>query len=310
MRHSEKFLFLTLLLGITLFSCSKKEPLLSEEPEPEEVAVQETFVEGTILSPAAQLCLFGRDDEMHSVIKLYAGNKISVLQIDGVTDTKFVPDKDSLPQKNENSVENQQNPENSESQVAEEIEVMGTKYVHVVHDNVDFWLKDSVFAPECENAVVIEKTFAYSDSSLSQKIDSKQNPLKFSTFIAKSIEKDSEENSENPKSAKIFFYDTAEKSVREAFVPLSAISTRKDDIVVARIAESLKTTKRAAPRNELFAEAAKYKPSAPVRAALNAQREEKVKNNYQEVVKSMQRMGFGVNVNELLTVDQSKDPFK
>ena len=32
--------------------------------------------------------------------------------------------------------------------------------------------------------------------------------------------------------------------------------------------------------------------------------------NYQEVLKSMQRMTFGVNVDELMTVDQSKDPFK
>ena len=80
--------------------------------------------------------------------------------------------------------------------------------------------------------------------------------------------------------------------------------------MVSQVVESLKTTKKAVARNELFAKAAKYKPCKKVLAALNEQKVETKSYNYQEVLKSMQRMGFGVNVDELLTVDQSKDPFK
>ena len=109
---------------------------------------------------------------------------------------------------------------------------------------------------------------------------------------------------------KIFYYDTSEKSVREAFVSAESISEREDDIVVSQVVESLKVTTRAVPRNELFAKAARYKPCKKVLAALNAQKVEKKTYNYQEVLKSVQKMGFGVNVNELMTVDQSKDPFK
>ena len=147
----------------------------------------------------------------------------------------------------------------------------------------------------------------YSDPSLSQKIESPQNPLRFSSLIAKTVEKLSDEN---PDSVKVFYYDLAKKSVQEAYVLSSSISTLKDDIVVSQIAESLKTTKRAVPRNELFLEAAKYKPCQKVLAVLNEQKVEKKTYSYQEVLKSMQKMSFGVNVEELLTVDQSKDPFQ
>ena len=115
---------------------------------------------------------------------------------------------------------------------------------------------------------------------------------------------------ENPDSVKVFYYDLAKKSVQEAYVLSSSISTLKDDIVVSQIAESLKTTKRAVPRNELFSEAAKYKPCQKVLAVLNEQKVEKKTYSYQEVLKSMQKMSFGVNFEELLTVDQSKDPFQ
>lgn len=273
------------LVGLFSVSCLKND--VSEPAEVEETIPVETFVDGKILSKSASLCLFGRDSEMHSVIKLYAGADISVLEIDGVIDTKFVPDKNALSE-----------------------EIKGTEFVHVVHDNLDFWLEKSVFALNCENAVAIEKTFLYADETLSQKIDSPQNPLKFAARIAKAKEENSSENSESQKSTKIFYYDTGAKSVREAFVSSASISARIDDIVVSQVAEELKVTKRAAPRNELFAKAAKYKPCKKVLAALNAQKTDKVVNNYQEVLKSMQRMSRGVNVEELLTVDQSKDPFK
>lgn len=331
------------MTGIFMVSCSKNSAEEVTDVEVSEPLPVETFVDGKILSKSASLCLFGRDSEMHSVIKLSAGADISVLEIDGVIDTKFVSDKikqtngsSQISQNNENTSQNSSPKENSgqdkltndsfgdsDNALSEanssSPEIKGTEYVHVVHDNLDFWLEKSVFALNCENAVAIEKTFLYSDSALSQKIDSPQNPLKFAARIAKAKEKNFSENaesasskteSESQKSTKIFYYDTAAKSVREAFVSTDSISARIDDIVVSQIAEELKVTKRAAPRNELFARAAKYKPCQKVLAALNAQKTETQKNNYQEVLKSMQRMSFGVNVDELMTVDQSKDPFR
>lgn len=311
-----KFVFCAFAISaIFNISCSKKNLILEEEPEPEPV---ESFVSGKILSKKAGLCLFGRDEKMHSVIKLSCGDDISVLEIDGVVDTKFVPDSDSAAGKDAASemaktvistssmTEKSENAENLPEPV-----IKGTEYVHVVHENMDFWLENTVFALNCENAVAIEKTFLYSDSTLTQKIESPQNPLKFAARIAKSLE-ETEDGlaTENPEAAKVFYYDTKEKSVREAYVLASSISARIDDIVVSQVAEELKVTKRAVPRNELFARAAKYKPCKKVLAALNAQKEEKKTYSYQQVLKSVQRMNFGVNVDELMTVDQSKDPFK
>lgn len=309
-----KFVFCAFALSaIFNISCAKKDLIVEEEPEP-----VESFVSGKILSKKAGLCLFGRDEQMHSVIKLSCGDDISVLEIDGVIDTKFVPDSDSAAGKDAASemaktvistssmTEKSENAENFPEPV-----IKGTEYVHVVHENMDFWLENTVFALNCENAVAIEKTFLYADSALSQKIESPQNPLKFAARIAKSLE-ETEDGlaTENPEAAKVFYYDTKEKSVREAYVLASSISARIDDIVVSQVAEELKVTKRAVPRNELFARAAKYKPCKKVLAALNAQKEEKKTYSYQQVLKSVQRMNFGVNVDELMTVDQSKDPFK
>lgn len=306
------FFALSALLAV---SCVKKDVIVEERTEPEPV---ETFVNGKILSKKAGLCLFGRDEQMHTVIKLSCGDDISVLEIDGVIDTKFVPDSDSAAGKDAASemaktvistssmTEKSENAENLPEPV-----IKGTEYVHVVHENMDFWLENTVFALNCENAVAIEKTFLYSDSALTQKIESPQNPLKFAARIAKSLEETEDGlTTENPEAAKVFYYDTKEKSVREAYVPASSISARIDDIVVSQIAEDLKVTKRAVPRNELFARAAKYKPCKKVLAALNSQKEEKKTYSYQQVLKSVQRMNFGVNVDELMTVDQSKDPFK
>lgn len=302
-------------LGIVCFSCSKNtEVAKTGEIELEEPIPVETFVSGKILNNSASLFLLGRDSQMHSLIKLYAGAEISVLELDGVVDTIFIPDEkenESLPK-----TEIQTNDSSEFSDYIDQTPLNGTEYVHVVHDNLDFWLESSVFALNCENAVAIEKTFLYSDEALINKIDSPQNPLKFAARIAKSnttVTSESENLSDNQKSiksTKIFYYDTAAKSVKEAFVDSASISTRIDDIVVSQVAEELKVTKRAAPRNELFAKAARYKPCQKVLLALNAQKTDKVVNNYQEVLKSMQRMSFGVNVDELLTVDQSKDPFK
>lgn len=305
--------------GFFLASCqNEKQPVVEEIPEPEPV---ESLVSGKILSRKADLYLFGRDSKMHPLLKLYAGNNITVLEIDGKIDTKFVPDKNSAAAAETAAPSEKENAESTEN--LPEVPVSGTEYVHVVHDNLDFWLEKSVFALNCETAVAIEKTFLYSDSALSQKLDASPNPLKFAAMIAVASQEnatDSEtsetateakkSDSKEAASVKIFYYDTEKKSVRDAYVSAASISSRIDDIVVSQIAEDLKVTKKAVPRNELFARAAKYKPCAKVLAALNAQKVETKTYNYQEVLKSMQRMTFGVNVDELMTVDQSKDPFK
>ncbi len=306
--------FFALLVAVVSLQCSKNSELVEELPKVaavEEPLPLETFIDGKILSKKADLCLFGRDSAMHGVIKLSCGDDISVLEIDGVIDGKFIPEEGE-------GVAGQTNDSSTSSGSADksgQTSQKGTGYVHVVHENMDFWLEKSVFALRCENAVAIEKTFLYTDPALTQKLESPQSPLKFAEKIAKAKDTADGETTpaaetKNPDSAKIFFYDTKEKSVRQAFVLASSISTRKDDIVVSQIAEELKVTKRAVPRNELFARAAKYKPCKKVLAALNAQKTETKTYNYQEVLKSMQKMSFGVNVEELLTVDQSKDPFK
>ena len=212
-------------------------------------------------------------------------------------DTKNVPD---LTKINEN--ENAQDESSDSSKAIEN----STEYFHVVYDNMDFWLEKSVLAMQSKNAVVIEKTFLYQDESLLQKIEGGQNYLNFANRIALPMNYNEKES----QSSKIFYYDTNLKSVRDAFVSSSSISTREDDIVVSQVVESLKVTTRALPRNELFARAAKYKPHPKVLEALNAQKTETKTYNYQEVVNSLKTIRSGVNVNELLTVDQSKDPFR
>ena len=306
--------FFALLVAVVSLQCSKNSELVEELPEVvavEEPLPLETFIDGKILSKKADLCLFGRDSAMHGVIKLSCGDDISVLEIDGLIDEKFIPEEGEGGAGQTNDSFTSSGSADKSTQTSQKV----TGYVHVVHENMDFWLEKSVFALRCENAVAIEKTFLYSDPVLTQKLESPQSPLKFAEKIAKAKDTADGETTEaaetkNPDSAKIFFYDTKEKNVRQAFVQVSSISTRKDDIVVSQIAEELKVTKRAVPRNELFARAAKYKPCKKVLAALNAQKTETKTYNYQEVLKSMQRMSFGVNVDELLTVDQSKDPFK
>lgn len=319
MKFYSPIFFGLILLGIFV-SCTKNEAAVEEITEVEEPQITETLATGMILSKKASLCLFGRDQKMHPFVNLYEGGEVSLLELDGVIDTKFVPDEvqadeansaenggfDELNHRNEN--QNLQNDESSKNSENQETVLKGTEYAHAVYDNVDFWIEKSVFALNCEKAVVIAPATLYAVYDLTQKLDDSPNPLKFAAIVGKSSDADSE----NPdsKSVKISFYDTNAKSVREAFVSKDSISTRIDDIEVSRIAEQLKTTKRAVPRNELFKEAAKYKPSQKVLAVLNAQKVEKKTYNYQEVLKSMQKMSFGVNVNELMTVDQSKDPFK
>ena len=87
---SYAFIFFAAILSIFI-SCEKS--ALSEDSEVVEPIPVETFSEGKILAKKGELCLFGRDFEMHPVIKLATGTDISVLELDGVIDVKFVPEK-------------------------------------------------------------------------------------------------------------------------------------------------------------------------------------------------------------------------
>ena len=264
-----------MLAGIFFVSCSKENLSVTENP------VQETFIDGTVLASKTSLCLPGRDFNMHPVIKLSQGADVNVVMLDGEVDLQFFPDEKSGPE--------------------------GRGYFHVVYESLDLWIDSSVIALNCDHAAAIERTFLFYDSELTKRIAADLNPLKFSTFIAR-LREDSP--SEESVSSKIFYYDEAAGEVRGAFVRSSSISTREDDIVVSQVAEALKTTRRAVPRNELFARAAKYKPCEKVLAVLNEQKVERKTYSYQEAVKNMQKMSYGVNIDELMTVDQSKDPFK
>ncbi len=288
------------LLVFFYFSCAKKgassgNPGAESEIVSLEVQPVESFKTGKIMSKSASLCIFGRDSEMHSLLKLSEGTDVEILELDGKIDSKIIED------------------------------ISEKEYFHSVYDNVDFWIEKNVLAFNCESAVAIENTFLFSDPELTKKIESKQNPLRFSAFVAvelsdgkESLEKSSEDYSDKktvpgkayPSSKKIFFYDYDLNAVREAYAASDSISSRKDDIIVSKIAMKLRETKKAVARNELFAEAAKYNPCKKVLAVLDDQKVEKKSYNYQEVLQSMQKRSYGVNINELMTVDQSKDPFK
>ncbi len=283
---------------LSLFTTCKKEEKSAAE------AVQQTkpaeiFTQSVILSKTADLCLLGRDEKMHSVKKLSRGDTLDVIFIEDSADKVGIP-----------IIHPQELPDGEKSgeKVEPEIQkpVHQDFYFHVVYDSVDYWLLETDVAINAENAVTIAKTPLYEDPKLeSGKILSPES-LGFGTAIAKStLREDSGENSE-----KIYFWNSDSKKVEYAYARAENISTVKDDVAVMEIVDALKVTKRAVPRNELFKKAAKYKPSAKVKAALDAQSVETRTYSYSEVLKAMSKQRYGVSVPELLTVDQSKDPFK
>ena len=105
------------------------------------------------------------------------------------------------------------------------------------------------------------------------------------------------------------YYNTSKKNVQSAFIKQGNTSNKQDDIEVLKIVEQLNVTQRAVERNKLFARAEKYNPSPLVKAALDDQMVEKLSYDYEEVVQNLRKQLYGVQVDELLTVDQSKDPF-
>lgn len=239
----------------------------------------ETLVKSTVLMKNAQLCLFGRDEKMHPVLKVPAGEEVYSVFLKGKPQIKNLAN-------------------------------IQKEYVLVVHDNVDYYVEKSCIALKTVPAVVVEKAFVFSDKNLSKALDSSSNPLRFSIVIACDYFEEDDENKDESETVKIFYYDKEKNDVVEAYISALSISVLEDDIIVSSIVEELKTTTRAVPRNELFAKASKYNPGQKVLAALNEQKVEKKMYSYKQVLKSVKKMSYGVNVDELMTVDQSKDPFK
>ena len=132
--------------------------------------------------------------------------------------------------------------------------------------------------------------------------------LRFGTVVARNLQPQTQD-SEPQSYENIFYYDTSKKIVQSGFIKQGNTSNKKDDIEVLKIVEQLKVTKKAVDRNNLFARAEKYNPSPLVKAALDDQMVEKLSYNYDEVVNNLRKQLYGVHVDELLTVDQSKDPF-
>ena len=274
------------VLVVALASCSKKEKIAIENTEPvgdidlnsaqEPISEPDRFLSAIVLAPSTQLYLQGRDNNMHSIFNLKNNDTIEILLAN-----------------------NSEDPEENFANGA---------YFHAVYDSVDFWIPQSDIALSSESAVVIFDSTLYEDAGLLSPKTDGLTKLRFGTVIARNPQPQSQDT-EAQSYEKIFYYDSSKKMVQSGFIKEGNTSNKEDDIEVLKIVEQLKVTKKALDRNNLFARAEKYKPSPQVKAALDDQMVEKLSYNYDEVVKSLQKQLYGVHVNELMTVDQSKDPF-
>ena len=274
------------VLVVALASCAKKDKNAIENAElvvdydlksaQENIREPDRFVSAIVLSPSTKLYLEGRDDNMHSIFSLKNNDIIEILLAN-------------------NSDEPETNLKNE-------------TYFHAVYDSIDFWIPQSDIALASESAVVIFDSTLYEDAGLLSPKTDGLTKLRFGTVIARNLQQEDEELQQG-ESENIFYYDTSKKIVQSGFIKHGNTSDKEDDIEVLKIVEQLKVTTKAVARNDLFARAAKYNPSPLVKAALDDQMVEKLSYNYDEVVKNLQKQLYGVDVNELLTVDQSKDPF-
>ena len=274
------------VLVAALGSCAKKDKSSIENTEPvvdfdleaaqEPIPEPDRFVSAIVLSPSTKLYLQGRDNEMHSIFNLKNNDSIEILL-----------EKDSD--------EPDRNLDN------------GT-YLHAVYDSVDFWIPESDIALSSESAIVIFDAALYEDAQLLSPKTEGLTKLKFGTIVARNPQSENQE-SEPQSYENIFYYDSSKKIVQSGFIKQGSTSNKEDDIEVLKIVEQLKITKKAVDRNNLFARAEKYNPSPLVKAALDEQMVEKLSYNYEEVVNNLRKQLYGVHVDELLTVDQSKDPF-
>ena len=276
-----RVVFWVCVLAAVLASCSKKDKIAIENTEPEvdleseqeHISEPDRFVTAIVLSPSTQLYLQGRDNNMHSILSIKNNATIDIL---------LAKDSDE--------------PETNEA------------FLHAVYDSVDFWIPESDIAISSESAVVIFDSTLYEDAGLLSPKTDGLTKLRFGTVIARNPQPETQ-GSEPQSYENIFYYDTSKKIVQSGFIKLGNTSNKEDDIEVLKIVDQLKVTKKATDRNALFARAEKYNPSPMVKAALDDQMIEKLTYDYDEVVKNLQKQLHGVHVNELLTVDQSKDPF-
>ena len=274
------------VLVVALASCAKKDKNAIENAElvvdydlksaQENIREPDRFVSAIVLSPSTKLYLEGRDENMHSIFSLKNNDIIEILLAN--------------------------NSDEPEANIKDET------YFHAVYDSIDFWIPQSDIALASESAVVIFDSVLYEDSELLTPKTNGLTKLRFGTVIARNLQQEDEELQPR-ESENIFYYDTSKKIVQSGFIKPGNTSDKEDDIEVLKIVEQLKVTTKAVARNDLFARAAKYNPSPLVKAALDDQMVEKLSYNYDEVVRNLQKQLYGVDVNELLTVDQSKDPF-
>ena len=281
-----RVVFCLCALVVAFASCAKKDKIAIENTEPvddfdleavqEQISEPDRFVSAIVLSPSTQLYLQGRDKNMHSIFNLKNNDTIEILLA--------------------------KNSDQPETNLGNET------FLHAVYDSVDFWIPENDIALSSESAVVIIDSILYEDADLISPKNDGLTKLRFGTVIARKLQPETQ-GSEPQSYENIFYYNTSKKIVQSGFIKQGNTSNKKDDIEVLKIVEQLKVTKKAVDRNNLFARAEKYNPSPFVKAALDEQMVEKLSYNYEEVVKNLQKQLFGVNVDELLTVDQSKDPF-
>ena len=274
------------VLVAAFWSCAKKDKSSIENTEPvvdfdleaaqEPIPEPDRFVSAIVLSPSTKLYLQGRDKNMHSIFSLKNNDTIEILL-----------------------AKNSDRPE---------INLENETYIHAVYDSIDFWIPESDIALSSESAVIIFDSTLYEDAGLlSPKTDGLAK-LRFGTVVAKNPQPQTQD-SEPQSYENIFYYDTSKKIVQSGFIKQGNTSNKEDDIEVLKIVEQLKVTKKAVDRNNLFARAEKFNPSPLVKAALDDQMVEKLSYNYDEVVNNLRKQLYGVHIDELLTVDQSKDPF-
>ena len=279
-----RVVFWVCVLAAVLASCSKKDKIVIENTEPEvdleseqeNISEPDRFVSAIVLSPSTQLYLQGRDKNMHSILSIKNNTTIEILLVNNSDEPETI-------------LENK-------------------TFLHAVYDSVDFWIPESDIAISSESAVVIFDSTLYEDAQLLSPKTDGLTELRFGTVIARNPQPETQ-GSEPQSYENIFYYDTSKKIVQSGFIKLGNTSNKEDDIEVLKIVDQLKVTKKATDRNALFARAEKYNPSPMVKAALDDQMIEKLTYDYDEVVKNLQKQLHGVHVNELLTVDQSKDPF-
>lgn len=282
----KSLLFASLIpVAFSLFisGCKKnavpQEPSVQEEetyelPEPSDL-IEEKLIPSVVLSSSAGLNLLGRDNRMHRMKTLSLGDSFEAVQVNGLYNPL-------------NLYDEKENPET---------------YIQVLFDNVDFWIFENYIAKNAASAIIVSPV----------------NGLRTGTVVGLSLEEkpesvsetDAESDSETAEEkVKIFWFDKAQNKVVEGLVDSDKVSTYTDDIRMAEIIEKLKTTTRATPRNELFRKAEKLNASPNMKRMLDAQKTETLSYDYQEVLKTMPGARYIVNVEELNTVDQSKDPFK